>query len=117
MNYYLNALIKINSTPNPDIISHLKELVDLTNQYLITNEFSEHLTIEFINTINSLRNSKYIESDIDVELIKCGISIAKKAENKNYYIQFLKDAVYYSNHYPLLFNKTELETELNQLLK
>jgi hypothetical protein len=106
----------INSLKPDERINHWQELALLANDYLSSENIDDKQNLAFINCIGGLRTSRFIESDIDMELLDISLLIARKLKNQRGIVKgILNDILYYSNFYPEKYNKDELEKEINLL--
>lgn len=106
----------VNSLKLDERINHWQDLVLLANDYLSSGNIDDKQNLEFINCISGLRTSRFIQSDIDMELLDISLLIARNFKSQRKILKgILNDILYYSNYYPEKYNKIELEKEINQL--
>jgi len=106
----------INSLKLDDRISHRQDLILLAQNYLGSEKINETQSIELFNCLSSIRTSRFVDSDIDMELLDISLLVARKLQNHNNILKgILNDILYYSNYYPEKYNKEELEKEIKQL--
>jgi len=108
----------INSLKLDERISYRQDLILLAQNYLVSETISESQSIELINCLNNIRTSRFVDSDIDMELLDISLLIARKLQHHNNILKgILNDILYYSNYYPKKYNKEELEVEIKLLNK
>ena len=108
----------INSLTLDERIKYWQDLIMLANQYLKSENITDDQSLSLINCINGLRTSRFIQTEIDLELLDASLPIARILNNQKTVLKgILNDILYYSNFYPEKYNKDELEKELNELNK
>ena len=107
---------RINSLKLDERMSHLEDLILLSNDYLSSQNIEDEMSLNFINCLNGLRSSRFIESENDIRLLDVSLRIARKLKsNKMILKAILIDILYYSSFYPEKYNRTELEKEINKI--
>jgi hypothetical protein len=107
----------INSLKLDTRVSYLREVVSFAKDFLNTKEeINKILGENILYCLNGIRSSRFIDSDVDMELLDLCLAIAKKLSNqKKIMLSILKDILYYSSDYPDRYNKLEIEKEIQQL--
>lgn len=103
----------INSFALDKRVQYASELISITNQILKEDPNNIELAENILSCMSGLRTSRFIESDVDIQLLDVSNSLIRTFKLGNQYLsKILKDQLYYSNYYPEKYNKQEIEIEI-----
>jgi hypothetical protein len=110
-------LDKINSFELDQRVSYVNDLIKIASSFIeaCDHDVNVSLGLKILNCIEGIRSSRFVESDIDLELIEISIKIARKIKDNKSLKSLLKSLLYYSNYFPGKYVKSEIENELKEL--
>lgn len=106
----------INSLKLDEKINHWQDLKLLVNKYLSSVNITHQQNLDIIDCLRGIRMSRFIDSNVDIEILDAALLIARSLDNQNEILrEILNDILYYSNFHPEKYTKLELEKELKEL--
>ncbi|HOZ13624.1 MAG TPA: hypothetical protein PLH91_00080 [Tenuifilaceae bacterium] len=96
-------------------ISRINELLEVSNYYVANNPENRTLAYDIIDCINGMRQSRFIETREELDLIKVSLEISRLLDDKKKMLTYLVDLSYYADYYPDKYNKQSLDEEIEKI--
>jgi len=93
----------------------LNQLLEISNYYISNNLDNSVIAYDILDCIDGMRQSRFIETSEELELINISLKIARAISDKLKILSYLKDLIYYTYYYPDKYDKKIIEKEINDI--